>query len=284
MYNKKRIETKYIVLIILLIIAVFLGIMSITINDNRKLNPIEKTVKDSLLFVNKIVYAPIDFINDKIKAYKDKKDLYNKYKELQKKMDKVDLIEAEKSELQKQLDNLKEVLDLNNLLTDNSYLNATVVNRNVGYWYNTITIDKGSNNGVNEDMAVITNKGLLGRIIKTSNFNSNVKLLTSDDSNNKISIKIEVNGEYLYGLLSGYDDNDKSFIIEGVAENKEIPIDSIVTTTGMGGIFPSGILIGKVKTISMDNFGLSKIVKVRSEVDFDDISYVTILKKEVVEQ
>jgi rod shape-determining protein MreC len=55
--------------------------------------------------------------------------------------------------------------------------------------------------------------------------------------------------------------------------------NSLVVTTGMGGIFPSGILIGKVKEISSDHFDLAKTVYVSSEVDFDSINYVTILKR-----
>ena len=53
----------------------------------------------------------------------------------------------------------------------------------------------------------------------------------------------------------------------------------MVTTTGMGDIFPSGILIGTVKRVSTDNFDLARTVEVEPYVDFDDINYVTILKR-----
>ena len=53
----------------------------------------------------------------------------------------------------------------------------------------------------------------------------------------------------------------------------------MVTTTGLGNQFPSGILIGRVESISKDNFDLARTILVRSSVDFDDISYVTVLKK-----
>ena len=52
-----------------------------------------------------------------------------------------------------------------------------------------------------------------------------------------------------------------------------------VVTTGMGTVFPSGLMIGKVKKVTTDNFDLSKVVQVEAAVDFDDLDYVTVLKR-----
>ena len=53
-----------------------------------------------------------------------------------------------------------------------------------------------------------------------------------------------------------------------------------MVTTGMGDMFPSGIQVGKVTKVTTDNFDLSKVVEVEASVDFDDIDYVTVLKRE----
>ena len=205
--------------------------------------------------------------------------MYEKYKELEKKVKETDLIQSEKEELEREVENLKKTLELNQTLSESSYLNATVVNRNLGYWYNTITIDKGSYNGVEKDMPVIVSEGLIGKVTKVTNFNSTVKLITSDDVNNKTSVKIKVGDKFVYGLLSGYDKQKRTFIVEGISDNTEIPKDSVVTTTGMGDSFPSGIVVGKVKRVTTDNFDLAKTVEVTSSVDYDDLSFVTILKR-----
>ena len=278
--RNKKIEKRYIVILILIIIAVFLTFFSYIIRDNRKLFFIEKGIKDTCLFINKIVNIPINYIDDKIKQEKSKQKLYEKYKKLEKKYQKVELMKAKYEEAEKEIKDLTKVLNLNKTLSESEYLNATVVTRNIGYWYNKITIDKGSTSGVKKDMAVITKDGLVGVVINTSNFNSTVKLLTNDDTNNKISIKIKIGeNDYIYGLLVGYKKEEKAFIIEGIANNKEIPISSTVTTTGLGNNFPSGVLIGKVKKISKDNFDLARTVLVESSVDFDNLNYVTVLKK-----
>jgi len=185
------------------------------------------------------------------------------------------------NELEKENKELKKLLDIDTTLSEYSYLNATVVNRNIGYWYNTITIDKGSSSGINKNIAVITSDGLIGKVIKTTNFTSTIKLLTSDEIDSKISVKIKIEDKYIYGLLTSYKKEENLFIIEGISDSMEIPVNSLVTTTGMGDIFPSGILIGKVKRVATDNFDLAKIVEVESSVDFDDIKFVTILKRKV---
>lgn len=279
MYRRRKLEKRYVVIIILLIIMVLFSIFTLGIKDGRKLTILEKSIKDSCLFVGKIVSTPFDFIDEKKKERKEKKNIYKKYKKMEKKYEKTKLLEAKYKEVNKHLEELESTLEINNSLLKDSYLNATVVNRDVGHWYNTITIDKGSKNGVKKDMAVITSKGLIGKITSISNFSSTVKLLTNEDINNKISVKIEIDNKYIYGILTGFDSSTNCFQIEGISENTEIPTNSMVTTTGMGDIFPSGILIGTVKRVSTDNFDLARTVEVEPYVDFDDINYVTILKR-----
>ena len=280
MFKNKKIK-KYYVIIILLIISILLLLFSGLITDKRNLTNLEKIFKDTTLTINKLAMKPINYIDDKIKAYQSKEKLYEKYEKLLKKYEKVKLMEAKYEEATKEINDLKKTLELNNTLSDSSYMNATIILRDVGYWYNTVTIDKGQKDGVKKDMAVINNDGLIGIITKTSNLNSTVKLLTTNDTNNKISVKIKIDEDnYIYGLLVGYDKNKKSFIIEGIADNTEIKKGSIVTTTGLGNSFPSGILVGTVDSITKDNFDLSRTVLVKTSVDFDNINYVTILKKE----
>ena len=165
MKKKKRIEMKYIVLVILLIIAIFLGFATKIIKDDRPLNPVEQTIKDSTLFVSKVISSPINAIKNTWNKHQEKENLYEKYKEMEEKVKKVEMIEAEKKELEKELKRMKKILELNKTLSESEYLNATVINRDIGFWYDTITIDKGSKNGVEKNMPVIVNEGLIGKVI-----------------------------------------------------------------------------------------------------------------------
>ena len=282
--RKKDMKKKGRLIFIFLIGIVLLALMYKIINDDRQLTKLESLTKDTGLFINKIVSSPVKYIKSKIIESKEKKEMYDKYKTLKKKSDNYDLLEAKLEELEYQLKEMQKILELNNSLHKDSYLNATVINRNIGVWYDTITIDKGSKNGVKVDMPVIVNKGLIGKIIKVSNFNSTVKLLTSDNITNKISVKIKSDEDHVLGLLVDYDLDSHLFIVEGIDQNIIIEPGALVTTTGLGDYFPSGIIVGKVNQVRTDNFDLAKIVEVKSEVDFNNLSYVTVLKKRIVEQ
>ena len=282
MKGKNNNKLKYIIISIF-IFAVLIGITVNTINDSRNLNFFEKSIKDSVIFVEKIFYTPVKYVNEKISEIKESKNLYKKYTKLLKKVEKTDLYYAQIEELQKEVTELKSTLNLNATLSEYNYVNATVVGRNIGYWYNTLNIDKGSKSGIKIGDAVITEKGLIGKIINTSNFSSTVKLLTTDEIINKISIKISSGDDYFYGLLSGYNVEKNVYEIEGITDYNIIKEGDIVTTTGLTDYFPSGILIGNVSSIVKDEFDLNSVVEVKPSVDFSNISIVTVLNRKALE-
>lgn len=279
MRKKKKLENRYYVIIGLVIIVIFLGIMFCVVKDKRNLSFPERALKDAYLFTQKIFNIPIQFIGDKIEKFKEKNNIYEKYSALKIKSEEMDALEAKNQEIESELQEMKALLELNQTLSENTYLNATVITRNIDTWYQTIVIDKGTSSGVEEGMAVVTSRGLIGTIIHTSNFTSTVKLLTSADSSHKISVKIEGAERYIYGLLSEYDKDTNCYRIEGIAENTEIQKGASVITTGLGNTFPSGILIGTVEEMETDHFDLARTISVVASVDFDDIRYVTVLKK-----
>ena len=274
--KKKKIERKYVILTGIISISIFI-FLSIKIVNRKSISLPEKVIKDSVLFVSKIVYTPISYISSNIKKDKEKNNIYEKYEELLQSVNEIDSLKAYNSELEKEIKELKKIVDINNTLSEKSYLNATVINRNLEFFSNTLTIDKGSNNGILDGLAVTFNGSLIGKITKVSNFNSVVKLITVEDSNNKISVKINNNDNYIYGLISGY--KDGCLLKRGIDTNEEIIDESSVNTTGLGGVFPSGILVGKVVGVTKDNFDLATTVLVKSEIDFNDINFVTVLKR-----
>ena len=279
MRRKKKVDTKKYIIIISLVIFFIIGFIVNVLNTSRNLSIFEKAIKDSIFVVEKVVSFPIDFISDKIKENKEKQNIYENYKKLVERIDNSEVIEKENKELEKQLSEMKDLLDLNNTLVEYDYINATVISRDINFWNETITIDKGESSGIKINLPVVVKDGLIGKVINTSEYTSTIRLLTANNSNDKISVKIKNKDKYMYGLLNGYNSKTKKYTIEGVSYSKDIEIDSIVTTTGMGDLFPAGIVVGKVKGISTDQFDLANIIEIESLVDFDDINYVTVLKR-----
>lgn len=282
MKTKKRNQNKkYIVLAVSILIAILLGITVRDIKEDRKLNFFEKAIKDSSSFVGKVMYQPIGFVKEKIKENREKEKMYKEYKKLKEKAEKSDIYLATIRELQDEITGLKDQLKIDGVLSEYTYIHSNVINRNVGTWYNTLTIDKGKKKGIEEGMAVIVNKGLIGKVIKVSNFTSTVKLLTTDELSNKISVKVNLENKNVYGLLASYDRKCNCYLIEGISDSDEIKVGSQVVSTGLSEYFPAGILIGEVKNVVMDEYDLTKVVQVTPSVDFNDITLVSVLKRKV---
>ena len=256
-YHKKnnKIIIKYFILVLILII-----LLSISLLIPRNKNTL---LKDGVTIVEKIFMYPFITLNT------EKNETQTESYTIQKNIN---------SSLEKEISELKKALDLNKTLTEYDPVNATVLSRNKSYWLNTITIDKGSKHGINNNMAVITKDGLIGKITKVSKLSSEVKLITSDDSNFKVSVSIKTNEDDNYAILNGYDKKNGYIKLSGIDKTTNINIEDVVLTSGLGENFPYGIYIGQVKKIENDKYNLSKVVYIKTNQDFNDIHYVTVLK------
>lgn len=279
MYQNRKFDKRYLLILIIIILAILLIVLSVSLNKDRDLSIPEQIVKDAGTLALKVVQTPVTFVKNLVTETNEKNNIYEKYKELKNKEEQIDRVVAENENLTEEIRTLKKQLELNTLLSDMVYKNATIIHRNIGYWYNEVTIDKGRKDGIEKGMAVINNEGLVGTVTKTSNSNSTVKLLSNENMSDKISVKISINDTYVYGLISSYDDKTNTYTVEGISENTPIPEGATVVTTGMGNDFPSGLLVGTVTKVTTDHFDLSKVAEVESAVDFDKLDYLTILKR-----
>ena len=282
--RRRDLKTKHILIIIIIIVIIILAIFSFTLKEDRQPNKFESLIKDTVTSVSKVVSYPFVWIFNKIDDYKELVNIREKYQQLLPEVDRIDSLMTENIELRKQLESMKKELNIDYTINEYEFLNATVINRNISYWYNTITIDKGSYNGVEVDMVVVNSDGLIGKIISTTTFTSEVKLLTTSDTNNKISVAISSNNKKLYGLIKKYDYKNNYLEVEGISNTESVSIGDFVYTSGLGGVFPSGILIGKVSKIGTDEYDLAKIINVNPIADFDDINYVAILKRKEIKK
>lgn len=256
----KRQKTKRITICVLifLIFAVFL------LQRRSSISFLEKLTRDIFLMPLGIASNVLASTNDELSSN-----------------DTINLLTNENAELKKEITELKNTINITDMLSDHVIVTSNVVNRNIGYFFDTITINKGSNSGINDNMAVIASTGLIGKTIHVSEYYSDVLLLTNEQMG-KISVKINNgNDNFVYGLLTGYNSENNVYYIEGISKTTNVNIGTTVTTTGMGDIFPSGILIGKVSNITTDHFDLAKRVEVTPAVNINDFTVVSVLKRNV---
>lgn len=268
MYKKNNKVRNKIIICIVIVICLILS--SVFINKNFNLP--DFFIKDGVLFVDRFLTHPFQSFSDE-----EYEKLRIENEDLKKELDKVKYYEVENKELNTEISKLKSLLKINKLLSDKDFINATVLSRGIDYWNESLMVDKGSSDGIENNMAVISDGSLIGVTTDVSHYNSNVNLLCNSKFPMNISVKIKLNKNEVYGILNNY--SDGMFEVMGIVENVEIPSGTMVVTTGLGNIFPSGLLVGYVDSVTTDNFDLSKIVNVKSAIDFNDISYVTIVKK-----
>ena len=260
MYRRKKKITKMTVFVGIVIVLVLIS-LSVLLPKSNFIN--KSLLKDSTIILNKIVMYPFTSLT------KEKNTNHNESYVIQKNVNE---------SLEKEIQELKEALELNKTLTEYTPINATILSRNKSYWYNTITIDKGKKDGITEDMAVITSKGLIGKISSVSLTSSEIKLITSDDINFKVSIAINTNDVDNFAILNGYDSKTNLIKATGIDKTTNINIGDKVLTSGLGKKFPAGIYIGTVEKIESDKYNLSKTVHIKTYQNFNDIHYVTVLK------
>ncbi len=167
--------------------------------------------------------------------------------------------------LKEELDNIKKINDIK--FDDNlDIIVSRVKYRDVYEYSNTLTIFKGTKNNVNVGDAVLTNNGLVGIISKTYDYYSVVSLITNKKSN--ISVKIND----AVGVLKL--ENSK-LVVTSINNYKNISIGDEIYTSGLGNL-PDNIYVGKVKSVSLNDTEIEKVIEVDIENRLDTLDYLFI--------
>ncbi len=262
MYRKKKNKNKLLIVFVSCIIIFIFLFISLTLNRDYTIG--ESFAKDIAMVFNKLIMYPFTALNSS-----KGEDLSKSYI-IQKNVN---------SSLENEIKELKEALELNKTLTEYDTVVATVLSRNKSYWFNTVTIDKGKKSGIKKDMIVVTKNGFVGKINRVSHNSSEVKLITSDDINYKVSVSIATESGDTNAILNGYDKKSGLLMINGVDKTFNVKENDKILTSGLGGKEPRGIYIGSVKKIKADKYNLSRTVYIETGQNFNSIHYLTVLKE-----
>jgi rod shape-determining protein MreC len=212
----------------------------------------------------------------------DLQNTYQENKELKTRVDKLASLEAQVQRLEKDNKQLRDVLGEKKTLSDFKPLPATVIGRNPDQWHELVIIDKGKINGIEQNMAVMTASGLIGKVKSVNQFSSTVQLLRALDPKNRISAFIQGEAN-AYGLVEGYDSEKKLLLVKRIPYDAKVKKGQTVITSGLGGVFPQGLLIGKVVSVKTDQYGLNQTAYIKPGADFYDIQDVLVIKRNVTQ-
>ena len=186
------------------------------------------------------------------------------------KKDKKDLFTLMNKEIEKENSELKNLLGIDYSNTDYEAINASVIERNSTYWLDELTINKGKDDKVEEDQIVITDKGMIGKVISVSTSTSKIKLITGFSE--PIMVDINNNSKMLFS-------DNYNLYVKGINKSDSINPGDKVSTLGLSINYPKGILIGEIEELNDTSSGVGLIAKVKLSADINNLEFVSVLKR-----
>lgn len=234
------------------ILFAFLFYLSYSVNQKQELNFLESNLKELSINIKKFFVPAID-VN-----YQEIVNTFSREKEAE-------------------LSSLKELLELNHT-SSFDLVNASIIARDVTFYFSNLTIDKGKNDGIDRGMVAINEDGLVGVVEYVTSNSATISLLSKEVAKFKISVKV-VNGENIYnGVITGFDTATNEIIIESIRSQSVIEVGNKVFTNGLGDIYPADLPVGEITKIEMDQVGINKILRVSTKVDFRNIKYLSVVR------
>ena len=260
---------------------IFIGVLWFSFTNYGSAPYFQQVTSDMTAVLGRAFSTPINAINRFFSNVNTLQDTFEENQRLKQEIDQIAEIQAEISTLKADNERLKEELDLQATLTDFTYLTGSVIARNPDMWIDQVIIDRGSSDGLEIGMSVMSNNGLAGRVTDVNPTSSKVTLLTTTDNTAVLtSAEIILEDETIFGVINGYDTNRNQLIMDQIIAESDIELGTDVVTSGMGGLVPRGLLVGTVAEVALDSHGLGQRVFIEPATNFKDIRYVTIINRQ----
>tara|TARA_B100000686_G_scaffold62916_1_gene67518 strand:+ start:263 stop:1111 length:849 start_codon:yes stop_codon:yes gene_type:complete len=221
-------------------------------------------LKETVYRSSFIVSVPENYIKDIYQKTENHFIYYNEYIQLKSKIEKINSENIVSQFIIEENKRLKKIID--DYVAESEEIVAKIIIDKKSPFLRSIIINKGSKDNISLGMAVLDEQYLIGKVIEVNYLTSRILLLS--DLNSKIPVSIEPGG--LQGIVSGTGESDG--VLQYLKERYKIENNSIVYTSGSGGLFKAGIPIGKINQGDIANEK-----KVIFFSDFSQLSFVKVV-------
>lgn len=167
---------------------------------------------------------------------------------------------------------LRKLLDFKNATAQPSVA-ATIIGKDPSPFYRSVIIDQGANSGITKGSPVVCSEGVVGQVFSTSPNYSKVLLAIAPSS----AIDVLLQESRVRGILKGT--GKMTYRLEYILTNVKVKVDDVVVTAGYGGVFPTGIPVGRVSKVFLQPQGMFHEIEVEPVVDYQTIEHLLVIKK-----
>ena len=170
---------------------------------------------------------------------------------------------------------LRSMLDYKTASTQFDFVMATVVGRDLGTWTSTIIINRGTADGITKEMPVVTPQGLVGNVVSVYTNAAKVQLIL--DARSAVGTLVQRPESRVAAIVEGSSTTQLMPRMVNIARDADIIKGDKLITSGFGGIYPKGLLIGEVVDVVNEEGGLLKYAILKPAVDFDRLEEVFVI-------
>ncbi|MFD2612569.1 rod shape-determining protein MreC [Paenibacillus gansuensis] len=274
-------------IVLMLAFIFFIALMGFTSARMYKLSWPEKFLKDTVSFTQSMFYKPAGSIAGFFGEIRNLRVIYEENKSLkitvaQYARDRVKLnyLEEENERLKSKVNFTERQKNANKYTF--RYAEATA--QSPDPYNHTITVNLGEKDGIVPNMAVMSELGLVGRIVSTSAFYSNVQLISDLDAKESAAKAIAAttmsNGKLTksFGMIESYDTKTGMLQMTKIPPNDPLKKGDTVITSGLGGVYPRGIIIGTVMKVEVGEFGITHVAEIKPAADLKQLQDVFIVE------
>ena len=175
---------------------------------------------------------------------------------LKKENDRLNNQLLQSQELQEENRRLSELLGYKNLHTDWNFYPVRIIGREGSFQNFFLILSQGSEVGIQKDMPVVDGRGLVGIVRESWSGGARVQMIT--DSSYAVGAMVQRSGSRTSGVVEGNNDHPATPRLINLSSDADVQIGDDIVTSGLGGLYPKGILIGQVASIHKDEGGLLK--------------------------
>ncbi len=255
------------------LIAVVLFLLSSNSGQRSTWNPAERFIIEITAPLQKFLKNTIKAVEDFWLDYFYLVNVRQENRALKREIDALRLENSRYREILATHDRLQELLHFKQAIHMPA-LAAQVIARDPTGWFKSIVIDKGLESGLKLNMPVVNASGVVGRIVSVSR--NYAKVLLVIDQNSAVDCLIQSSRDR--GMVKGL--SAETCTLEYVSKSSTVTVGDMIVTSGLGGVFPKGLPVGKVVKAKEVRGELFKDIEITPAVDFSKLEEVLVITEE----